>query len=288
MTDATFATRPAYDPGFARPGTVALEASASAVSWAAVIAGALIAAAVSFALFALGAGIGLGSVSPWSTNNPSPTTFGILVAIWLLAVQLFAYGVGGYMAGRLRTRWVSTPTDEVFFRDTAHGFLVWALGAVLTVLLLSAAAMAAAGASHAGNGAASATSGGGSDKTTYLMDTLFRTEHPVAPADLPALRDSENEVQRIMTADATSGDMPATDRTYIAQLVAARTGISQQDADKRVSTVVDQAKTAADKARKVGAYVSLWTFIALLVGAFSASYMATVGGRERDDLPVAG
>jgi hypothetical protein len=285
MTDATFATRPAYDPGYARPGAIALEASASAVSWAAVIAGALVAAAVSFALFALGAGIGLGSVSPWATNNPSPTTFGILVAAWLLAVQLFAYGVGGYMAGRLRTRWVGTPSDEVYFRDTAHGFLVWALGAVLTVLLLSAAAMAAAGASHADNGSANATRG---DKTAYLMDTLFRTDHPVAPADLPALRDSENEVQRIMTADATSGEMPTADRTYIAQLVAARTGISQQDADKRVSDAVDQAKTAADKARKIGAYVSLWTFIALLIGAFSASYMATVGGRERDDLPATG
>src|ERR1700739_4259798 len=141
MTDATFATRPAYDPGFARPGTVALEASASAVSWAAVIAGALIAAAASFALFALGAGIGLGSVSPWSTNNPSPTTFGILAALWLLAIQLFAPGVGGYSAGRLRTRWTATPGDEVHFRDTAHGFLVWAVGAVLTVALLSAAAM---------------------------------------------------------------------------------------------------------------------------------------------------
>lgn len=141
------------------------------------------------------------------------------------------------------------------------------------------------GASHAASGAASASA---SDKTAYLTDTLFRTDHPVAAADVPALRNSASEVQRILVADAGLSEMPAADRAYIVQLVSARTGLSQQDADKRVQDVVNTFKSATDKARKTAAYVSLWTFIALIVGALSASYMATVGGRLRDDLPATG
>src|SRR5271155_3087177 len=127
------------------------ESSSSAVSWAAIIAGAVVASALSLALLMLGAGIGLVSVSPWSNNNVSVTTFGILAAAWFIAVQLFASGVGGYLAGRLRTRWVSVHTDEVYFRDTAHGLLVWALGAIVTAwLLASGAASVARGAAQVG------------------------------------------------------------------------------------------------------------------------------------------
>src|SRR4029077_17235193 len=95
----------------------------SGVSWAAVFAGAFVAAAFSLALVALGAGIGLVSVSPWPRTNPSVTTFTVLAAAWFIAVQLFASGVGGYIAGRLRGGWARVHTDEVFFRDTAHGLL---------------------------------------------------------------------------------------------------------------------------------------------------------------------
>src|ERR1700749_2252465 len=103
--------------------------TASGVSWPAVIAGAFVASAFSLALVALGAGIGLVSVSPWSSNNPSVTTFTVLAAAWFIAVQLFSSGVGGYIAGRLRTRGPDVDTDEVFFRDTAHGLLGGAVGA---------------------------------------------------------------------------------------------------------------------------------------------------------------
>ena len=123
--------------------------TASGVSWPAVIAGAFVASAFSLALVALGAGIGLVSVSPWSSNNPSITTFTVLAAAWFIAVQLFASGVGGYLAGRLRTRWARVHTDEVFFRDTAHGLLVWAVGAVISAALLAwAASSAVSGAAH--------------------------------------------------------------------------------------------------------------------------------------------
>ena len=286
------------------------ESAASAVSWGAIIAGAAVSSALSLALLMLGAGIGLVSVSPWSNNNVSVATFGILAAAWFIAVQLFASGVGGYLAGRLRTRWVSVHTDEVFFRDTAHGFIVWGVGAIVTACLLAAgAASVVSGAAHAGGTAleaagtaaagpvaqvaGQAASGEGSS-AAYFTDMLFRADRPDTSGDSAAAR---AEVGRILATDALSGEMPAADKTYVAQVIAARTGLSQADAEKRVSDVVEQAKnaknkvidaakSAADVARKTGVYLALWAFISLLIGAFSASYMATVGGRVRDELPM--
>jgi hypothetical protein len=289
-----------------------VETSGSAVSWPAIIAGAVVASALSLALLMLGAGLGLVSVSPWSHNNVSVTTFGILAAAWFIAVQLFTSGVGGYLAGRLRTRWVSVHNDEVYFRDTAHGLIVWAVGAAITAFLLtSAASSVASGVASAGATAvqaagsvaagpasqlASRAASSATDPSRYFIDMLFRTDHPAASGDTAA---SQAEVGRILATDALAGDMPAADKTYVAQVVAARTGLSEADAEKRVSDVVaqaktakdkavDAAKTAADAARKTGVYVALWAFISLLVGAFSASYMATLGGRIRDDLPMMG
>ena len=294
----------------ARVGNEGGEAFSSAVSWPAIFAGAVAASALSLALLMLGAGLGLVSVSPWSSSNVSVTTFGVLAAAWFIAVQLFTSGVGGYLAGRLRTRWVNVHTDEVYFRDTAHGLLVWAVGAVITALLLtSAASSVASGVAHAGGAAmqaaGSAASGPASQLAnqatgaagdSYFTDMLFRTDHPSASADPAA---SQAEVGRILATDAVSGDMPAADKTYVAEVVAARTGLNQADAEKRVTDVVSQAKaakdkaieaakTAADAARKTGIYVAMWAFISLLIGAFSASYMATVGGRIRDELPMMG
>ena len=282
------------------------ESSVSAVSWAAIIAGAVVTAAFSLALFALGAGLGLVSVSPWSGSNVSVKTFGILAAAWFVAVQLFSSGVGGYLAGRLRTRWVNTHTDEVFFRDTAHGLLVWAVGAVISAMLLALTASSiASGAAKVGAtaveaaGAAAAPALGqaasrADNPNAYFTDMLFRSDRAPAAGEQTG---SPAEAGRIFARGLTSGELPAADKTYLAQTVASRTGLSQPDAEKRVSDVFDQAKaaatavadkakTAADAARKTGVYVALWAFISLLVGAFSASFMATVGGEVRDEAPA--
>ena len=278
MTEITLETR-------APLSAVTPADNVSAVSWGAIIAGAFVASAFALALVALGAGIGLISVSPWSSNNPSVTTFGVLAAAWFIAVELFASGVGGYLAGRLRTTWARVHTDEVFFRDTAHGLMVWAVGAVITAALLAWAATGQA----AGQAAASSLG----DPTGYFADMLLRSDHP-AQGDQAA---ATAEAGRILTRALYTGDLPAADKTYLAQLVASRTGLSQPDAEKRVADVFDQAqkakqqatdkaKAAADAARKTGVYVALWAFISLLVGAFSASYMATVGGRQRDEAPL--
>jgi hypothetical protein len=298
MTEITLETR-------APLSTVAPADNVSAVSWAAIIAGAFVASAFALALVALGAGIGLISVSPWSSNNPSVTTFGVLAAAWFIAVELFASGVGGYLAGRLRTSWARVRTDEVFFRDTAHGLMVWAVGAVITAALLASAASSAAsgaarlaGAATEAVGAATGQAAGQAasaigDPTGYFSDMLLRSDHP-AQGDQAA---ATAEAGRILTRALYNGDLPAADKTYLAQLVAGRTGMSQPDAEKRVADVFDQAqkakqqaadkaKAAADAARKTGVYVALWAFISLLAGAFSASYMATVGGRQRDEAPL--
>jgi MFS family permease len=224
-----------------------------------------------------------------------------LTAAWLIAVQLFSLALGGYLAGRLRTRWADTLEDEVFFRDTAHGLMVWAVSAVFVACLGLAAASAVTGAARvagdavqaagsAANGAAKqAAITSAADPTAYFTDMFFRTDHPLTN-DQAA---SSAEAARILGRSLSSGELPDADKTYLGQVVASRTGMSAADAEKRVSEVfsnakatmaqaADKAREAADVARKMGIYVALWTFVALLVGAFSASYMATAGGHARD------
>src|SRR5476649_132164 len=112
-------------------------ARGSAASWGAIIAGALVATAVSLVLFVLGSGLGFASISPWPARGVSATTFAASAAIWLIVMQWIASGLGGYITGRLRTRWVGTQTHEVFFRDTAHGFVTWAVATVLVAVTLA-------------------------------------------------------------------------------------------------------------------------------------------------------
>ena len=132
-----------------------VESSASAVEWAAIVGGALAAVGISIILFTLGSGLGLSTVSPWSWSNPSPTTFGMVAGIWLIVTQWLASALGGYLTGRLRTKWVGIRTDEVFFRDTAHGFLAWALATVLVAAFFGMAAAAVTAVPETATGAVS-------------------------------------------------------------------------------------------------------------------------------------
>ena len=272
---------------------------ASGVSWGPIIAGAFVTSAFALALVALGAGIGLISVSPWTANNPSVTTFGSLAAAWFIAVELFACGLGGYLAGRLRTRWARVHDDEVYFRDTAHGLLVWAVGAVFTAALLALSAASALSGAAALVGAAaqtSATTGEGAsiaNPTEYFADVMLRTDHPPIGDQTTTVM----ETRRVLARALVSGEFPDADKSYLATVVFNRTGMSTQESEKRVTEVFAQAKSArdeaenkakeaADAARKTGVYAALWAFVSLLVGAVSASYLATVGGRMRDEAPA--
>ena len=155
------------------------EAHSSGVTWSAVVAGAFAAAALSLTLLALGTGIGLSAVSPWVNAGASAPAIGWTAISWLVLMQLIASSAGGYLAGRLRTKWVNVHTHEVYFRDTAHGFLAWAVGLVITAAFLTSAATAMIGGATAG--AVTATASGpaqsreGAGANGYLVDTLLRS-----------------------------------------------------------------------------------------------------------------
>src|SRR6202048_2223576 len=234
-----------------------VESAISAVSWPAIIAGAFAIAAVALILLALGSGLGFDSVSPWYNSGPSATTFGVLAAVWLLVVQWISAALGGYVTGRLRTKWVGVHTDEVYFRDTVHGFLAWAVAAVIMGAALSSMASSVIGSAARGAGSlataavqgvgAAAAQSEGIDPMDYVVDNLFRFARP-DPTTTP--EDVRAEATRIIASGLRNGDVPAADKTYLAQLVAARTGISQADAEKRVNDVVAKAKDVELKARQ--------------------------------------
>jgi hypothetical protein len=254
------------------------EAYASGVSWSAVIAGAFVAASLSLILLALGAGAGLSSVSPWNAGSAA-ARLSFVAIIWLITTQIVASALGGYLAGRLRTKWVDIHTDEVYFRDTAHGFLVWAVGIVLTAAFLGSAGAAMVGSAPTG------ATGAQSEPHAYFVDRLLRSSPPRPEPTDNVVR---AEVGRIFTHALGQTDTAEDDKTYLASLVVAKTGLSRTEAEKRVSEVLEAAKQAADTARKAIAHSLYWLFLALLVGAFSASYAATLGGRQRDHVLVAG
>ncbi|HEY4374022.1 MAG TPA: hypothetical protein VGN52_19000 [Burkholderiales bacterium] len=336
-----------------------IESAVSGVSWGAVAGGAFVAAAMALILLAFGAGLGLTSVSPWSNAGASVATVGVATVIWLVVMQLVSSAMGGYVAGRLRTKWVDIHSDEVYFRDTAHGLLVWAVGLVIAAAFLGSAASSLVGtaadltagvAGAAGAAAASNENNAGNpaDPTAYFVDNLFRNQralatqinantkpapsagaaaqpgvandpnpaavsiNPVQPQppaagtdpgrtywasedkELPSGRRAADavtrtETARILTHGMAMDTFPTSDRAYLVQLVAARTGMSQSEADRRVGEVLanaQQMKTATlqkiDQTRHSAAALAFWTFFAMLCGAFAASFAATLGGRQRD------
>ena len=277
----------------------------SPVSWPAIFAGAVGAAALSLLLLILGTGLGLSVVSPWSMEGIGVGTFGIAAIAWLSFTQLAASGMGGYLAGRLRKKWSAVHHDEVFFRDTAHGFLAWAVASLLMVLLVtsvstslvsSGARAGAEVASTAAETSSGAQSTEGSDNTIgYAVDGLFRGNRTgfADDANRGASEIPVGEVTRIFAQSLRNESLSQDDQRYVGRLIAERTGLSQQQAEQRVSDgfehvqstlgeVEHSAREAAEEARETSAYVALWMFIALLLGAFVASLMAVFGGRQRD------
>lgn len=289
---------PLYQSGVSDVG---VESSAPALSWGPVIGGAVAAAATALILLLLGAGVGLTMVSPWSGESASFTTVSITAAIWFVVVQWLASALGGYLTGRLRTKWAGVHTDEVFFRDTAHGFLSWALATVVVAGLAGSAftslvgggvqalASATSTATIAGATSGSTDNTGPNGAAGYFTDALLR------PQDLRSRVQTDDaaavaEVSRILLNSATAGSMPDEDKTYLSAVVASRTGLTPEEAKARVDAVLQriaQAKVetqeAAEKARKSASTTAMLGALSLLVGAFIASAAAALGGRQRDD-----
>jgi len=273
----------------------------SGVSWPAIAAGAVAAAALTLLLIAFGAGIGFSSISPWRDTGVSASTFEVGTGIYLVIVGVMSSAVGGYLAGRLRTKWTSVHTNEVFFRDTAHGFLAWGFATLLSATILSTSTAYLANGAAAGIGALGQAARSVNPADLYV-DKLFRPAPGAPQAAAPASstepnanaasnatggmtnpNQPRNEILRLWTADfARNQDLDPSDKSYVAQVVAARTGLSQADTEKRVNEVVTEAKAALDKTRRGAAKLSFWLTAALLFGAFAASLAAAEGGALRD------
>lgn len=300
------------------------QVQASAVSWGAILAGAAAAAALSLIMLILGVGLSLSTISPWTQGSINPATFGVSTILWISLTQLLASGLGGYLAGRLRTRWVAVNADEIYFRDTAHGLLAWAVASLATAALLSSVigtivdGGSQVGASMTGDitrteavkavGATAATEpravttniNPATGTVAYFVDSLFRKDDstnsltsnrgtaPNRTGNIPV-----DEVSRIFMNSIQAESLPPEDIRYVAQVVAQQTGLTTENAEKRVQetyanlqakllSAENAVQEAMDKGRKASAYVALWLFISLLVGAFVASWAATYGGLRRD------
>jgi hypothetical protein len=256
------------------------EANTSGVSWSAVIAGAFATAALYLILLALGTGLGLSSVSVWSNAGLSASVVGGASIAWLIFAEIVSSAIGGYLAGRLRTKWTVIHGDEVYFRDTAHGFLAWAVALVITAGLLGSAATTMIGSASPTGSADSKSS---TSTNAYFVDSLLRGDTAKSDVDTTAVH---SEVATVMALSLKRGELSSDDRAYLDKLVSARTGLDQGSADKRVSDIFANAQQAAEAARKAVAHTLLWAFIALLIGAFCASFAGTIGGKQRDNVVI--
>ena len=266
-----------------RTDVLAAADAQSVVSWASIAAGAVVAAASSLGLLALGVGLGLSSVSPWTDSGVSASTFKNATGIYMVAVAVMASAMGGYLAARLRTRWIGVNTNEVFFRDTAHGLITWAFATVLSASVLGAAATHIVGGVAAGAGAAAGQAAQNVNPSRVFVDRLFRTDAVSPPATPAGANDARAEVTRLWTSTFNAGgDLVPADRSYLARLIASQTGMSQADAEKRLNDVIVEAKAAADSARKAAAKLAFWLTASLLFGAFAATLAAVEGGQLRD------
>ena len=249
------------------------------MSWAAIFAGA---AALALILLILGMGMGMGlgmtAASPWASQGVSTGTFGGVVIVWLTVTQILAAGLGGYLAGRLRTTWVSAHTDEIYFRDAAHGFLGWAVAALVTAGALASAtgivnsgvqavgaiagtavtSAVSTGAAAASDSGGTAMSGGGA--SSYFIDSLFRKDNSAPSATAPtaasgnadataanssasSAASSAAEVSRIFVNSLRTGTLPADDVRFVKQIVAQRTALTQADAEKRINETFTRMQT---------------------------------------------
>jgi len=265
---------------------IATESSVSAVSWRAIFGGAVAAVSISVVLVLLGLGFGFAAISPWPGAGATAATFSIVGGIWLIVVQWLSSGIGGFVTGRLRTKWVNVHTHEVFFLDTAHGFLTWAVAALFGMLIVASVGSSVLGTATKAAGTAVAGSAQAAARA-YDVDMLYRGEKPELTA---SDQQTQMETTRILVRGIEAGGVSDSDKAYLVDQVAARTGVSHDDAQKRVDDVIAREKAAeakarevADAARKSASAVSIFTALSMLIGAFIASAAAAYGGSLRDE-----
>ncbi len=251
------------------------------VSWAAVIAGAMASLALTLVLLSFGIGMGFAVVSPWGHSGVSATSFKVGTGLYFIVMAMMSSAIGGYLAGRLRTKWIGVKSTEVHFRDTAHGFLAWAAASVVGAVLVASPASSLVGGTLS-NATQTAVNSAQSSPIDGYVDALLRPDNPSAQSQSNP-SDTRAEMVRLFTTSFhNEGDISAAGRSYVAKVVSAQTGLSQADAEKRVNDVVTQVKTDLDDARKAAMQMAIWLTLSLFIGAFSAALAATEGGGLRD------
>jgi hypothetical protein len=261
------------------------------VEWGPVIAGAVIASAISFVLFTAGSAVGLSLLSPYPSQSYG-TWAATLSAFWAMFVPIISLLIGGYVAGRMRVAWSSNP-DEVDFRDGVHGLLVWSTAVVIGGLL---AFLAAGTAGQIGGELGKAAIADRGSLVASSIDTLLRPAATTAPRDNatppaatgapqttgPVTTETRDEISRLLVSSTADGRLDEADRDYLAQVVSARTGVPPDVAKKRVEDAYASSMEAIDTARKAAVAAGLATATALLLGLAAAWYAAQRGGHHRD------
>jgi hypothetical protein len=250
------------------------------IQWGPAIAGAFAAAALAFVLHSFAAAIGLAVSSTSPTWRDSSTALQLLSGLYLVLVAIVSFGVGGYLAGRTRAR-LDGGAEEVEFRDGSHGLLVWAIAIMLTALMAVAATQALTRLSAPSPG--SAQSVAGENIIAFDLDRLFRAERRPQNSDLLYAR---SEAARILLTSAGHNGVTSDDRAYLIRLTAANTGLAPPEAEKRVDTVLAQARDTIRKARRSAVIIAFMAGAAALLGAAVAWFAAIAGGEHRDGRSV--
>ena len=235
------------------------------------IAGAIVAAATSFVLMSFASAVGLMVASPSPTWRDASVWLALLSGFWILVVAAGSFALGGYIAGRVRSTWKAS-SDEVEFRDGVHGLIAWALGVMLGAALLALSAHTFAAGSVASPPRDTA---GAPSFLAYELDRLFRPD--TAGPELRA------EAGRILMRGLGRTALPAEDRAQLVRITSSVSGLSAPDAERRVTQVLADARTAASQTRKTAVILGFSLAAALLAGAAAAWIAAGVGGKHRDD-----
>ena len=248
--------------------------------WSPIVAGAIVAAAVSFVLISFGSGLGLAVASPSSSWRDTSAILALLAGLWLLLTSLAAFGLGGYLAGHLREAWSAARPDAVELRDGIHGLLVWGLAILIGgVLTLSASRTVTGRADLTAPNAATAE-----PLLAFELDRLFRSDR--LSSDFGNNTEIRAQAARIITTAVGHTGMQQDDRDYLVHLVQARTGLAQPDAEHRTDQVIAQAKDAISKARHGSVILAFMIGCSLLLGLPAAWLAAAAGGQHRDSAVV--
>jgi hypothetical protein len=250
------------------------------VQWSAAIAGALVAGALAFVLHSFAIAIGLGVSSTAPTWRDASIGLILLSALYLFLVAFISYGVGGYLAGRLRMRSSVGVTDETEYGDGLHGIVSWAIATLLAGLLAFGAAQAVSRLAAPGEGRTAGTSVAGENIIAFDLDRLFRSERPPA-GDMSYAR---AEAARILLTTASHRGLQDDDRAALVRLTSARTGLAPAEADRRVNDVASRARDDINRARRTAVLIAFGAGVAALLGAAVAWAAACAGGRDRDGM----